>query len=80
MGRKTVHVGTGAHLSGKRFNQDLRVNQGLNPQKDTIRRWSKSRNDNQARALFRLFMQSVAVITVTSPWKGVCVALVSPSA
>jgi hypothetical protein len=36
--------------------------------------------DNQARALFRLFMQSVAVITVTSPWKEVSVALVPPSA
>jgi len=42
---------------------------------ENVRNW-----DSQARALFRLFMQSVAVITVTSPWKGVCVALVPPSA
>ena len=33
-------------MSGNRVNQDLRMNQGLNSQKDTIRRSSKSRNES----------------------------------
>jgi hypothetical protein len=36
--------------------------------------------DHPARAQLRLFLQNLALITVTSPSQGVCVALVPPSA